>query len=492
VVEDLLAEEGDSLSWRARDRILDRSVVVQVVPASSPYAGDLLTAAKRASRVADPRILQVLDAIDDGELAYVVREWAAGQTLDVSLGEGPLSGRRAAWVIREVAAALANAHRVGLSHRRLAPDTVVITKSSGVKVIGLGTFAALRDVPASDDDPHTADTYDLGRLLYACLTARWPGDHRTALPIAPTEHGRLLRPRQVRAGVSRSLDAVCDRILNNDSKYGARITSVVEVREILTNILTDDGYHVATGAHVEPVVANAPAGPPPPPALLTAGEPNRSRPPSGAGPAAPASTLGRTLLWTVIGVLLAGAIMLAYLIGQQGGQPTADGTSTPDVAGNAQGDLRRIPIDSAQDFDPPPGSGDENPELVPLAIDSDPTTAWETLRYDNDPALGRIKPGVGLILDLGKSAEVSEVVVQLLGTGTNLQLRAAPEAAGTAPLGSAENYRLLDEIMGAGETATFTLDEPVRTRFLLIWLTSLPPETSTTFRGKIADVEVRG
>ncbi|MGH3505970.1 MAG: protein kinase family protein, partial [Nocardioidaceae bacterium] len=59
VVEDLLAEEGDSNSWRARDRILARSVVLQILPSHSAYAEDLLAAAKRASRVADPRILQV-------------------------------------------------------------------------------------------------------------------------------------------------------------------------------------------------------------------------------------------------------------------------------------------------------------------------------------------------------------------------------------------------------------------------------------------------
>ena len=90
VVEDLLAQEGPSESWRARDRMLARSVVLVVLPSDSPFAADLVAAAKRASRVTDTRILQVLDAIDDGELTYVVREWATGQSLDIVLSEGPL------------------------------------------------------------------------------------------------------------------------------------------------------------------------------------------------------------------------------------------------------------------------------------------------------------------------------------------------------------------------------------------------------------------
>ena len=193
------------------------------MPSDSPYAADLLAAAKRASRVTDTRILQVLDAVDDGELSYVVREWATGQSLDIVLSEGPLAARRATWLMREVAAAVSNAHRLGLPHRRLAPDNVVVTKSSGVKLIGLGTAAALRGEPGPDDDPELEDTLDLGRLLYACLTARWPGGDNpgTGFPTRPTEHGRLLRPRQVRAGVPRPLDAVCDRILGQQSRYGA-------------------------------------------------------------------------------------------------------------------------------------------------------------------------------------------------------------------------------------------------------------------------------
>jgi putative peptidoglycan lipid II flippase len=500
VVEDLLAEEGDSNSWRARDRILARSVVLQILPSDSPFAPELLAAAKRASRVADPRILQVLDAVDDGSLAYVVREWATGQSLDIVLAEGPLPARRAAWVIREVAAAIANAHRIGLSHRRLAPDTIVITKSSGVKVIGLGTFAALRDTPTSSDDPHAADAYDLGRLLYACLTARWPGEEKTGLPPAPTEHGRPLRPRQVRAGVPRPLDAICDRVLNAESRYGARITTVAEVREELTELLTEDGYNAATGAHVEPRATpegHQPSGLlPMPPAVLTTSGPDTPPPRPGAfgsSPPGQPSPLGRTLMWTVVAVLVAGALLLAYMVGQHEAQPSSDPPPASSPTGsNGPVALQRIAVEDVQDFDPPPGSGDENPELVGLAVDGDPTTAWETLRYDNNPELGGIKDGVGLILDLGQAQTVSRVSTTLLGEGTDLELRVAPESAGTPPSGSAEEYRLVDEVLDAGTDVTFDLDQPVRTRYVLLWLTKLPPETSDTFRGRVADVEVRG
>jgi len=210
VIEDLLAEEGDSDSWRARDKILARSVVLQILPSSSRHAPDLLAAAKRASRVVDPRILQVLDAVDDGELTYVVREWATGQSLDVVLSEGPLPARRATWLMREVAAAMSNAHRSGLPHRRLAPDTVVVTKSSGIKLVGLGTFAALR---TGVDTVRRFDARGNERVRHRVLLALGPAAPvrlRRARPGAvhrpPTGPGRA-QGRPPRAGPCRGVPA---------------------------------------------------------------------------------------------------------------------------------------------------------------------------------------------------------------------------------------------------------------------------------------------
>jgi hypothetical protein len=448
VVEDLLARDGESESWRAHDKVLSRSVVLQVLPSSSPYAAELLAAAKRASRVADTRILQILDAVDDGELSYVVREWAAGQSLDVVLSEGPMAARRATWLMREVAGAMANAHRMGIPHRRLAPDNIVITKSSGVKLIGLGTAAVLRGEPADTETPELEDTLDLGRLLYACLTARWPGAELSGLPIAPTEHGRLLRPRQVRAGVPRALDAVCDRILGQQSRYGEPIRTVAEVKENLARILAEEGF-TTTGVGLS--VTSTPSSPhpaEPPPALLPR---EGSGPPTGEQTAVPArggseSSWGRTLGWGALAVPL------------------------------------------------PDGSGDENPQEAPLAVDASPDTAWTTKTYETSPRLGNQKEGVGLVFDLGSVQTVTSVDVGLLDGGTSLELRATgPEVTGSNyPTDSGTSYALVDSMTGADSDARFELDQPIETRYLLVWLTSLPPVDAAHWRGGITDILVTG
>ncbi len=68
-----------------------------------------------------------------------------------------------------------------------------------------------------------------------------------------------------------------------------------------------------------------------------------------------------------------------------------------------QGSLSAIQLGERDAFayDPPPGDDSERSAAVPLALDGDPTTAWETERYDT-PDFGNIKKGVGLYLDAGR------------------------------------------------------------------------------------------
>jgi putative peptidoglycan lipid II flippase len=505
LIEDLLTRDGEAESWRAHDKILARSVVLQVLPSASPLAESLLDSAKRASRVSDTRILQVLDAVDDGELTYVVREWASGQSLNVVLSEGPLAARRAAWLIREVAGALVNAHRHGIAHRRLSPEAVVVTKSSGVKLIGLGTAAALRGENGSggaDESPELDDTVDLGRLLYACLTARWPGGDAAGLPAAPTEHGRLLRPRQVRAGVPRPLDAICDRILAHQSRYGAPITTVAEVKDALMRILADEGM-TSTSTGTDMAASSTPSSPQPiepPPAVLYREDED---PPTGEHAVVHNGehirSFGRTFAWITLVLLLAGAVLLAYLIGQNGASPAADadgssGPSQTSGSGPSTGGGTAIQIADAVSFDPPPqGSGDENPAEVANAYDGDPSTAWTTKTYYDYPDLGHQKDGVGLVLDLGAVHTVTQVDVSLEGTGTSLELRAAPEDSTSYPTDSADEYDLIKSLAGQGSRATFDLsDDPVTTRYLLVWLTSLPQVSAGKYDGAVSEIKVSG
>lgn len=220
VLEDLLDEFQSAKLWRATDRILARDVAVHVIPEDDPRAEALLTAARTSANVTDGHMLRVLDAATEDGVTYVVNEWGSGISLDRLLSDGPLSPRRAAWVAKEVAEAVTAAHGNGVAHGRLLPENVMVTEAGSVKLIGFVIDAVLRGrelvrVTGGDSlGEHEADVVNLAGLLYAGLVARWPGTEGSTLPDAPAEQGRPLRPRQVRAGVPRPLDAICERVLN--------------------------------------------------------------------------------------------------------------------------------------------------------------------------------------------------------------------------------------------------------------------------------------
>ena len=211
-LEDLLAENGSGRFWRAHDLVLHRAVAIHVLSADDERAEAVLAAARAAGPVINRRLLRVLDAeVSDGR-CYVVNEWGQGDSLDILLTrEGPLPPRRAAWLVSEVADGIAEAHAAGLAHGRLTPENVLLDQHGQIRIIGFGVDAALHGLPPGRTG---VDEIDLAGLLYCALTGTWAGASESAVPPAPEVHGEVLRPRRVRAGIPRVLDALCDQVLN--------------------------------------------------------------------------------------------------------------------------------------------------------------------------------------------------------------------------------------------------------------------------------------
>ncbi|WP_341924824.1 protein kinase family protein [Nocardioides psychrotolerans] len=219
---DLLTESGGGRFWRAHDRVLERHVALHVIAADDARAPGLLEAARRSAMILDRRILRVLDADTDDGLVFVVNEWGSGTSLDILVAGGPLLPRRAAWVAGEVADSVARAHEAGVTHGRLVPENVMVDRNGEIRVIGFSVDAAMHGLTGSRVE---SDIADLAGLLYCGLTGRWAGVSASAVPRAPAEHGEVLRPRQVRAGVPRSLDALCDAVLHASGDGVARASA---------------------------------------------------------------------------------------------------------------------------------------------------------------------------------------------------------------------------------------------------------------------------
>ena len=134
-LEDRIAAGSGWAAWKAIDETLARAVTVFTFAAGFPRVTEVVTAARAASRLTDPRLAQVFDVEDTWDRAYIVMEWAAGETLGDMLADGPLEPARAARIIAEASAALASAHTAGVAHMCLSPGSVRWSPTGEVKVV---------------------------------------------------------------------------------------------------------------------------------------------------------------------------------------------------------------------------------------------------------------------------------------------------------------------------------------------------------------------
>ncbi|WP_104817249.1 protein kinase family protein [Kitasatospora sp. MMS16-BH015] len=211
-LEECVTQSEAFSSWRAVDEKLRRDVGVHLLAAGHQRARAVLAAAKAGALLNDPRFVQVLDAVQDGELVYVIREWLPGAVdLAQQLADGPMEPYDAYQMVRQVTDAIAAAHRAGQAHLRLTPRCVLRTDSGQYRINGIAVDAALRGLPT--EEAALADTRAIGALLYAALTHRWPyPEDRYDLQGLPKDLG-CVPPDQVRAGVHKGLAELAARAL---------------------------------------------------------------------------------------------------------------------------------------------------------------------------------------------------------------------------------------------------------------------------------------
>src|SRR5688572_3887186 len=132
--------------YQARDTRLNRAVAIKVM---LDDLSNLPEARARFEREAQaiaalnhPHIATLHDVGRHERTDFLVMEWLDGDTLSARLARGPLPLHHALQYAVEIAAALDQAHRHGVTHRDLKPANIMLTKS-GVKLLDFG-LAKLR------------------------------------------------------------------------------------------------------------------------------------------------------------------------------------------------------------------------------------------------------------------------------------------------------------------------------------------------------------
>ncbi len=507
-LEDRIAAASGWAAWKAIDEILARAVTVFTFAPGYPRIREVVTAARAASRLTDSRLAQVFDVEDDWDRAYIVMEWATGETVDDLLSAGPLDPARGARIVAEAAAALSVAHAAGLAHLCLTPGSLRWTQGGGVKVIGLGIDAALAGITA--EDPALADTRGLGRVLYAALTGHWPGPDYPGLPPAPMADGHPRSPRQVRAGVPASLDDITCQALQLRGRDGGRqLTTPGQLATVLVAVIPP--------APLPPVLPPSRAE-----ASRQAFPPGRDddfwpsrdrqdredrqaaagRPPGRQQPGRrTASKVRAGVVVVLILVAVTGIAAATSHLWPRHSAGSAHGGTTHPASPSVSAAAVLVPV-SAHGFDALSSTkqdpGDENDSTAQYAVDGSKRTAWTTDWYRGSPIFGGEKSGTGLIIDMGKPVRLSSVTVKFgPGDGTGAGARIEVGNSDTRSAATLQQFTVVARRSGLSGTHTFATGSQASGQYVLIWFTSLPPmsgvpKSQDKFQAEIFNIIVRG
>ena len=456
VLEKELGRSGVSVVWRAADRVLQRTVVVELI---HPDLGDdpafverWTQAARSLARISDPHLTRLLDTGTHDGVRFVVREFVLGQTLRDRLTRAErLAPDQAAAITVSVLLALEALHDHGLLHLDVRPETVLLADDDRVLLDGsafapavfatqaaaeaasrLGKRAQPPELIAGSLPDARTDVHAAGALLYEMLTGT---------PPPSTTAG----PRAVERRVPRPVDLAVRRALAAEPLDRFQTTS----------------------------------------AFARALEPHGRKGPgiSGSGTTPPAQPPARSWLatWVLVpaGILVTAAIVIAIglFVGtlEVGGPlgiraAPAESPSPPTV-----GVLDVSAVMTADTF----GDGSENDSGVGAAIDGNDATAWRSENYFD----GRFnKPGVGLVFDLGTDRLVTGFRLETPHPGYSFTVAVGDDPAALADPGG-RSY--------VSSALTRGAIEPVTGRYVMVWMTSVVP-TGDGNRVEISEFKVLG
>ncbi len=288
MVEARVGGGGMAAVYRGLDGLLHRQVALKVLHSQFADDAEFVARFRREARAAaslsHPNIVAVYDVGQEGpECYYIVQEFVDGRTLkDRIRADGPLPVPEALTVTRQVLRALGHAHAVGVIHRDVKPQNVLLTRDGQVKVtdfgiaraeagatfvhtgaiLGTAHYAAPEQVRGQATDLR-CDLYSAGVMLFEMLSGSPPFDGEGPLAVAqqhcerpvPLEALRAARPDAVRGLCAVVAHAMAK---SPEERYRSAGEFEADVEALLAG--SPPVYAPPAGAELGGVLEAAPAG----------------------------------------------------------------------------------------------------------------------------------------------------------------------------------------------------------------------------------------
>ena len=169
-----LGAGGSGVVYLANDTLLQRPVVLKILRTGLMSAQQIRTTVLREARLASaiehPNVCGIYEVGEVGDEGYIVMQYVPGQSLDQLIARGPARPQLVLSVGIQIADGLQAAHALGIFHRDLKPQNVMLTDGGLVKILDFGLARRLRPEEASFDPSKPALAKDAS--VAATYTAR--------------------------------------------------------------------------------------------------------------------------------------------------------------------------------------------------------------------------------------------------------------------------------------------------------------------------------
>ena len=291
-----LGAGGSGVVYLANDTLLQRPVVLKILRAGllsvEQMRSTVLREARLASAIEHPNVCGIYEVGESGDEGYIAMQYVPGQSLDQLIARGPASLQLLLSVGIQIADGLQAAHALGIFHRDLKPQNVMLTDGGLVKILDFGLARRLRPEDASFDpskpvlarDASVAATYTarggtirymapeqfvtgqssvqsdvwaLGVILYELASGRHPfarPDDEDFQAIRSIQFQEPTDLSEIVPEISAELKSVIAACLEKNP--GARYASAADVREALKTIMK--ALQIETGIIPGEAAANLP------------------------------------------------------------------------------------------------------------------------------------------------------------------------------------------------------------------------------------------